>query len=168
MSRFLLCRNNTMVEAHCYTDHAASSTQQCCMDVSILDGLTSSVKVDFLATNYTGITLDPPKDWQCPERNRLSAINETTIPTTFLPEWQACVSNCLLLNTPAVCCPPPCTAADCSNANPALVVAGPEAYTNAYDDDNVRCTQNGCLRPLRSHTFRRSSRIMHITTCYTS
>lgn len=161
-------RNQTLVEVHCSIQQLKSSTQVCNIDVSNVDGLTSSVKVEFQDTSFPHITLEPPADWQCPEANRIGLAGAAGVPTNFLPEGQACLSNCSLLHTDATCCPPPYTPENCTNANPALVVAGPEAYTFAYDDESVRCNDNLCVMPLRAHSFLQNSRIMHITTCFTS
>ena len=161
-------RNQTLVEVHCSMQQLNSSTQDCNIDVSNVDGLTSSVKVEFQDTSFPHITLDPPVDWQCPEANRINLGGTADVPTNFLPEGQACLSNCSLLHTDATCCPPPYTPENCTNANPALVVAGPEAYTFAYDDQSVRCNEEVCVMPLRAHSFLPNSRIMHITTCFTS
>jgi hypothetical protein len=161
-------RNQTLVEVHCSIQQLNSSTQVCNIDVSNVDGLTSSVKVEFEDTSFPQITLDPPADWQCPEANRIGPAGIAGVPTNFLPEGQACLSNCSLLHTDATCCPPPYTPENCTNANPALIVAGPEAYTFAYDDQSVRCNDDVCVMPLRAHSFWKNSRIMHITTCFTS
>jgi len=161
-------RNQTLVEVHCSMQQLNSSTQDCNIDVSNVDGLTSGVKVEFQDTSFPHITLDPPADWQCPKANRIEFGGTADVPTNFLPEGQACLSNCSLLHTDATCCPPPYTPENCTNANPALVVAGPEAYTFAYDDQSVRCNDKVCVMPLRAHSFLKNSRIMHITTCFTS
>jgi hypothetical protein len=161
-------RNQTLVEVHCSIQQLTSGMQDCNIDVSNVDGLTSSVKVEFQNTSFPPITLDPPADWQCPEKNRIGPSGIGGVPTNFLPEGQACLSNCSLLHTNATCCPPPYTPENCTNANPDLVIAGPEAYTFAYDDKSLRCNDEICVMPLRAHSFRQNSRIMHITTCFTS
>jgi hypothetical protein len=161
-------RNQTLVEVHCSIQELNPSKQDCNVDVSNVDGLTSGVKVEFQDTSFPPITLDPPADWKCPEANRIGSTRIAGVPTNFLPEGQACLSNCSLLHTAATCCPPPYTPENCTNANPALVIAGPEAYTFAYDDQSVRCNDEVCVSPLRAYKFRQNSRILHITTCFSS
>lgn len=161
-------RNQTLVEVHCSIQQLNTNKQDCNIDVSNVDGLTSSVKVQFQDTSFPDIILDPPVDWKCPKANRIGTAGTARVPTNFLPEEQACLSNCSLLHTDATCCPPPYTAENCTNANPALVVAGPQAYTCAYDDQSLRCDDKVCVMPLRAHSFWQNSRIMHITTCFTS
>jgi hypothetical protein len=161
-------RNQTLVELHCSVNHIESGSQRCNIDVSNVDGLTSTVQVDFQDPSFSPITLEPPPDWQCPEANRISHTKRSGVPDNYLPEWQACLSNCSLLNTKSACCPPPYTRDNCTNANPAFLIAAPETYTFAYDDDNVRCNGNFCDKPLRAYDFRQNSQIMHITTCFSS
>jgi hypothetical protein len=161
-------RNQTLVEVHCSIQELNSGKQDCNVDVSNVDGLTSGVKVEFEDTSFPHIVLDPPADWKCPMANRIGPAGIAGVPTNFLPEGQACLSNCSLLHTDATCCPPPYTPENCTNANPALIIAGPEAYTFAYDDQSVRCNDRVCVMPLRAHSFRQNKRIMHITTCFSS
>lgn len=163
-------RNQTLVEVHCAVGQTQSATgeQLCYMDVSNVDGLTSAVEVKFSNNSFPPITLKPPTDWQCPEANRIDQPGANGVPENFLPEWQACLSNCSLLHTDVACCPWPYDRHNCTNANPALVLAGPEAYTYAYDDESVRCNDKFCEKPLRSHSFPQNSQIMQITTCFSS
>lgn len=161
-------RNQTLVEVHCALGQSQSATdeQLCYIDVSNVDGLTSAVEVKFPNDPFPPITLKPPTDWQCPEANRISQLGANGVPRNFLPEWQACLSNCSLLHTDTACCPWPYTRQNCTNANPALVVAGPEAYTYAFDDESVRCNGDLCEKPLRVHSFPQNTQIMQITTCF--
>lgn len=161
-------RNQTLVEVHCAIQELDRDKQDCNVDVSTVDGLTSSVKVEFQDNSFPDITLDPPAAWRCPQANRIGLAGTAEVPTNFLPEAQACLSNCSLLHTDSTCCPPPYTPENCTNANPALVEAGPEAYTYAYDDQSVRCNDKVCVMPLRAHSFWQNSRIMHVTTCFTA
>ncbi|KAM0714688.1 hypothetical protein Q7P37_009705 [Cladosporium fusiforme] len=123
-------RNQTLVEAH-----FNATEEQYYIDLSLVDALTSTAQVQFPDTDLPPITLEPSKDWNCPELNRISSLDPKDVPTYFLPESQACLSNCSLLDTKEACCPPPYNENNCTNANPALVEAGPEAYTFAYDDN---------------------------------
>jgi hypothetical protein len=161
-------RNQTLIEVHCAAGQIGSGLQRCNIDVSNVDGLTSTVQVKFQDPSFPPITLEPPSDWQCPEPNRINHTKRSGVPDNYLPEWQACLSNCSLLNTKSACCPWPYTRDNCTNANPAFLIAAPETYTFAYDDDNVRCNGNSCSKPLRAYDFKQNSPIMHITTCFSS
>ena len=162
-------RNQTLVELHCLVSDVESDLQRCNIDVSNVDGLTSTVQVKFPSNPFPPITLEPPSSWECPEPNRIGRMKSQGVPKYYLPEQQACLSNCSLLRTDSTCCPtPPYTSENCTNANPAFLVAAPETYTFAYDDQSVRCNGQFCDKPLRAYDFRQNSQIMHITTCFAS
>jgi hypothetical protein len=163
-------RNQTLLEVTCEIEIAnlADNRSRCWVNVSNVDGLTSSLRVKFLDDRFPSITVRPPKDWQCPKQNRYPQPTDTHNIMSFLPPNQACVSNCSLLNTDEACCRNANnTRETCSrDSSPAIKAAAQEAYSFAYDDNTPYFKDNVTVMPLRAHDFVSGTKIFHVTLCY--
>lgn len=159
-------KNQTLLEGTCeleLTDRTGK-TLKCWINVSNVDGLTSGLRVDFSGDAFPPITVQPPRDWQCPERNKPSEEFEND--KSFLPQGQACVSNCSLLDTDETCCRnASSTRETCSDSSPAIKYAAQEAYSFAYDDMTPFFNGKSMVMPLRAHNFASGTTICQVTLC---
>lgn len=158
-------QNQTLVESTCVVYDSSELIQHCWTDVSLVDGLTSSVKVDFVAENNPPIVVKPPDTWECPIANRLNYTSLANAPRPFLTESQACLSNCSLYRTESTCCLGDYTAATCHNPSPGLKSAGPEAYAFPYDDSTPYDIGGQTVTPLRYGEFAIGAPLFKIVTC---
>jgi len=161
-------RSQTLLEGTCEADRTdqTGKTLNCWINGSNVDGLSSSVRVDFTNDTFPPIIVKPPNGWQCPERNRPPANVESAL--SFLPQGQACVSNCSLLDTNQTCCRGPYdTPETCGgDPSPAIKIAAQEAYSFAYDDDTPYFNGVSTVRPLRAHNFATGATICEVSLCY--
>lgn len=161
-------RNQTLLEGTCETDWSdqTGNTLKCWINGSNVDGLTNSFRVDFSNDTFPPIVVRPPKGWQCPERNRPLRNLENSL--SFLPQGQACVSNCSLLGTDEACCRNAnSTRKTCSeDSSPAIKIAAQEAYSFAYDDDTPHFNGISIVTPLRAHNFASGATICEVSLCY--
>jgi hypothetical protein len=161
-------RNQTLLEGTCETDWTdqTGNTLNCWINGSNVDGLTNSFRVDFTNNAFPPIVVRPPSGWQCPERNKPPRNMENLL--SFLPQGQACVSNCSLLNTDQACCRNAYnTSETCGeNSSPAIKIAAQEAYSFAYDDETPYYNGVSTVMPLRAHKFALGATICEVSLCY--
>lgn len=158
----------TLVEGTCLLENASSTTIDCYIDASCVNGLSSSLQVRGETIEYPLITVDPPSTWQCPYENtyaNIGDINKTmTITSPFLSATQACISNCSLYQTEEACCLGDITAQECEIYGAAMKQGAPEAFSFAKDDEIP--WQNKSMQPVKWVSGSSSSNIITIVTCF--
>lgn len=129
-------RAQTLLEVNCDGYAERNATLQCYVDVSVVDGFSSTVVATFPSGQLPDISAVPVANWTCPVANRLPP--GSAFPTPFLPETVACLSNCTVYGTESACCTGSYNNTNtCPQPNAALAAGVPSAYSFAYDDSNA-------------------------------
>jgi ribosomal protein S16 len=161
-------RNQTLLEVTCKIEltDPTGRTIKCWINGSNVDGLSNSFRVDFSNDTFPPIVVQPPQEWQCPEQNKPPENVVNTL--SFLPQGQACISNCSILQTDETCCRNAHnTSATCGgDSSPAIKFAAQEAYSFAYDDETPYFNGVSTVRPLRAHNFATGATICEVSLCY--